>query len=181
MKFLYYPTDNYRVNQPFGENYNGFYKELGMLGHNGIDVYAPTGTFVRAAHDGKVIIARTDSTGGKEVSLVDKTGAYRTVYYHLLGFTVKVDQDVKVGDIIGIADNTGKYTTGSHLHFGLREVRKNDWGGYDVLNVDNGYWGSIDPEPFWTGLTAKDAQSLIQVLQSFNIQVGTFLTNLLKK
>ena len=170
-KFLSYPVDDYRVNQRFGENANSFYKELGMLAHNGIDIFAPTGVFVRAAHNGTVIMARTDSTGGKEVDIVTEDKKFKTVYYHLLGFTVNVEQKVRVGDVIGIADNTGRYTTGSHLHFGLKEVRENEFGGFDTLNKDNGYRGAIDPEPYWNGLTAKEMRVFSQVLAEFGLEL----------
>lgn len=168
---LHYPTKPYKVNQPFGANYNGFYKELGYKGHNGVDLYAPNRWIVRAAHEGEVIMVRTDRTGGKEINIVSKDGKYKTVYYHLKIFMVSVGQKVKAGDVLALADNTGKYTTGSHLHFSLKEVVKNEWGGYNTLNRDNGYNGAIDPEPYWSGAYAENIQTLIRKITEVAKQV----------
>lgn len=63
-----------------------------------------------------------------------------TIYGHLKSVCVEKNEQVKAGDLIGYADNTGKYTTGSHLHFGLRPV---------LFKPDNGYNGWIDPEPYF--------------------------------
>jgi len=45
---------------------------------------------------------------------------------------------------MGISDNTGKYTTGNHLHFGLKKCDKTG----RTLDYDNGYHGAIDPKPY---------------------------------
>jgi len=59
------PVKDVYINQPFGVNYVGFYRKLGMDGHNGIDFKARTGCKLYAAHTGYVTFAGTDSGGGK--------------------------------------------------------------------------------------------------------------------
>jgi murein DD-endopeptidase MepM/ murein hydrolase activator NlpD len=116
-----------------------FYKNLGLLGHNGIDLSAPIGTPVYATHDGTIIQADEKMGYGISVMIRTNDSLFDTIYGHLEKVAVKKNDKVRGGDLIGYADNTGKYTTGSHLHFGLRPVN---------YKVNNGYNGWIDPEPY---------------------------------
>lgn len=144
---LQLPLRNILVNQPFGVNFLNFYKNMGMLGHNGIDFEAKTGFECHASHAGKVIFAgKNPEDGGIYVEIWDAKQGCKTIYYHLLKVTVKVGDTVVAGQIIGICDNTGKLTTGDHLHFGFKYV--DDRG--NTLTHDNGYFGAIDPSPFFT-------------------------------
>ena len=169
---LYYPTKPHRVNQAFGENANSFYASLGMKGHNGIDIGADMGTIVRAAHDGTVeyaggelkeVIGVTIVTD-KEYAYKDGTAYYKTIYWHLLSVAVKYKQKVRVGDVIGYADNTGM-STGSHLHIGLKPCTKQ--GDFIIENLEqsNGYFGSIDPAPYWNKIYAEDIIGVMAKLE----------------
>ena len=170
---LYYPCRPHRINQKFGENANAFYKQLGMTGHNGIDLYALDGTPIRASHDGVVTFTGEDGSGGLGVVIrtedkFDYQGAdvhFKTIYWHLKTGTTKVKagQKVKVGTLLALADNTGM-STGSHLHFGLKPVYKGeyDWQWFN-LEQNNGYKGCIDPAPYWTGLLAENASLWIKI------------------
>lgn len=167
---LFFPCKPFGLNQGFGQNANNFYKELGLKGHNGLDLLAPDGTLVRATHDGVVIASGYDGSGGLSVELrtlktYDYNGSptyFRTIYYHLKAgsVVVKPDQIVRAGDLLALADNTGKYTTGSHLHFGLKPQRRlnQDQDPWYFVNIesDNGYGGAIDPYPYFNGLYAAD-------------------------
>lgn len=121
---------------------------MGMLGHwqNGVDFKAYNGTECYASHDGEVTYAGTDGDGGVSVTLTDKINHFKTIYYHLQKVLCKVGDVVKAGDLIGLCDNTGKYTTGDHLHFGLKELDDNN---FNVKNYNNGYNGAIDPSPYF--------------------------------
>ena len=55
-------------------------------------------------------------------------------------------QDVITGAKIGLADNTGKYTTGSHLHFGLKKTDQYS----NTVNLNNGYRGAINPAQYFS-------------------------------
>lgn len=139
------PLKDIFVNQPFGVNYVDFYTKLGMKGHNGIDFKAKDGCECYAAHTGIVTRAGKDSGGGVFIEITNILTGYKTIYYHLKSVTVKKGQTIGVGELIGYCDNTGKYTTGDHLHFGLKEVDVNG----RTINVNNGYNGAIDPAPYF--------------------------------
>jgi len=153
------PLEYWGVNQYFGLNFNNFYKEIGMKGHNGIDLFALDSTPVYASHDGRVTFAGYDGAGGLGVVIrtleefADSEGTgyfWKTVYWHLKKDTLKVTggQNVKAGDLIGLADNTGR-STGSHLHWGLKPIEKGeeDWIWWNAVQ-DNGYMGAVDPMPY---------------------------------
>lgn len=140
------PIKDVNVNQPFGVNFLDFYAKLGMKGHNGIDFSTKHGCPIYAAHSGVVQVAGEDTQGGRQVIIWNKENGYKTIYYHLLDWTVEAWKVVKAGDIIGHADNTGIYTTGDHLHFGLKLTDEN----CNTLNMTNGYGGCIDPSPYFS-------------------------------
>ena len=184
---LYYPTKPYRVNQHFGENANTFYASLGMLGHNGIDIWAPLGYIVRASHDGTVTYAGGEQKEGIGVTITtDKEYDYKggqvyfkTIYWHLLSVSVKYGQKVKAGDVIGYADNTGM-STGSHLHFGLKPCAKQ--GDFIIENLEqtNGYFGAIDPAPYWNRIYAEDIIGLVARLELLKIKLAELIASFAK-
>lgn len=143
---LILPVRDILITQPFGVNYLDFYKKLGMDGHNGIDFLAKNGCPVLAAQSGTVVYSGKDYSGGISVEILSSLNGdgYKTIYYHLLETKINQGQTVKAGKVIGLADNTGKYTTGSHLHFGLKKIFNSI-----TINKHNGYRGAIDPAPFF--------------------------------
>lgn len=162
---LKYPLKKIGINQPFGTNFNNFYKEAGMKGHNGIDFWALDGTEVYASHDGRVTFTGYDAAQGLGVVIrteekfdyynqdtgILEPAFFKTLFWHLLKGGIKVTggQTVKAGDLIALADNTGR-STGSHLHFGLKPIMRGeeDWIWYN-LEDKNGYWGAVDPMPYF--------------------------------
>ena len=168
---LYYPLHPWASTQTFGVN-GEYYRAHGIniKGHNGVDAIRggqeTYGGNVRAAHDGIVTYAGVDGSEGWGVVLrtkeqfLDTEGraqVWKSIYWHLLpDIPVRVGQEVKLGDVIGHADNTG-FSTGSHLHFGLKPIAQgeNEWAWYN-LEQDNGYMGAVDPTPYFTGITAYD-------------------------
>lgn len=143
---LLLPLRDIYITQPFGVNFLDFYKKLGMAGHNGIDFRARTGCPVIAAHSGIIAFAGMDAGGGISVEIITSTEGegYKTIYYHLKKINVAKGEGVKAGALIGWADNTGQYTTGDHLHFGLKQIYNGE-----TINRDNGYFGAIDPTPYF--------------------------------
>ncbi len=140
------PVKQIVITQPFGVNYVDFYKKWNMRGHNGIDFKVYIGTEIYACHSGEVSFAGLDTDGGISVTLIDHSGRFKTIYYHLSKVLVKTGDIVSRGDQIGLGGNTGKYTTGAHLHLGLKEL---DFDG-DTINKKNGYRGAINPSPYFT-------------------------------
>lgn len=138
------PLRHIFVTQPFGANYVDFYSKLGLKGHNGIDFMVNPGVPCYASHDGMVTWAGIDGDGGISVTLWNRNGKFKTIYYHLKDVVVNEGEHVTAGTIIGHCDNTGKYTTGDHLHFGLKET--DELG--NTINYQNGYQGAIDPAPY---------------------------------
>src|SRR3990167_2001499 len=172
----------FTITQGFGRNDGFDYTKICtsqgrcLLAHNGLDcirgytngVYNETeGANVRVAHNGIVSFSGVDSFGGYFVEVrtteqyLDKTGVphyWKTIYYHLRpNIRVRAGQRVQIGDILGYADNTGLYTTGSHLHFGLKQVAKggDEWT-WITLNEDNGYFGNVNPLPYLDVKTAYE-------------------------
>ncbi len=166
------------LNQAFGTNANNFYKELGMIGHNGLDMYTQNfgdgNAPVTAAHDGYVISDAskdTDASGRRvwiisdEVEIDGRKCKVKTVYFHLKSARVSTHHDlnnsiyfdrynqdkhkgkywVRAGSEVGIANNTGKYTTGAHLHFGMYICWKRADGSY-IEDTGNGYGGAVNPQ-----------------------------------
>lgn len=113
-----------------------FYKEvLGIAGHNGIDFCAPTGTRLYAPHDG--VISELMNSDGIAFRLKGKE--YTSIFYHLQEWHCSLGQEVKQGDFLALTDNTGRYTTGPHLHWGMRPNNP---------DMNNGYNGYIDFKGF---------------------------------
>lgn len=86
--------------------------------HQGIDIGAPTGTSIVAAAAGEVVIATYSASAGNYVMISHGGGVY-TVYMHASSLLVSQGQSVKKGQTIAKVGSTG-YSTGSHLHFGVR-------------------------------------------------------------
>ncbi len=172
---LQYPIDPANIVQMFGiQNTNpsmlASYKSYGLLGHNGYDFKAPIGYNIRSACEGIVTYAGLDGANGQLLVIrtqnkYDYNGEqkyFKCLYCHCLegSFKVKVGQVVKAGDIIAQVGMTG-FTTGPHLHFGLKPVEQGeqDWIWWNV-EQENGYNGAVDPMPYWSGYTAYQVAGL---------------------
>lgn len=98
--------------------------------HTGQDYAAPVGTKVQAVADGTVIDEALDSGYGIYVQ-IDHHDGYQTIYGHLSKRNVKVGDQVKKGQVVGLVGTTGN-VTGPHLHFEVRKGKNNpvDPGSY---------------------------------------------------
>ena len=85
--------------------------------HKGIDISASTGASIVAAADGEVVIATYSYSAGNYI-MIDHGGGVSTVYMHCSS-PCKQGAEGEKGQTIARVGSTG-YSTGSHLHFGIR-------------------------------------------------------------
>lgn len=90
--------------------------------HLGLDLAAPKGTNIYAAHEGTVIYAGRDFRGFGKMVLIEGSRGWATLYAHFSTISVKQGQRVNQGDVIGGMGRTGR-ATGVHLHFEIRKAR----------------------------------------------------------
>jgi murein DD-endopeptidase MepM/ murein hydrolase activator NlpD len=88
--------------------------------HPGIDFKGAKGDVAKCTANGRVVSAGWYGGYGNCVRVAHANG-FETLYGHLSRITVKVGQQVSVGDKVGEVGSTG-HSTGTHLHY---EVRKN--------------------------------------------------------
>jgi hypothetical protein len=110
------PPVESNVTAEFGSSrtYNG----VKQSSHLGLDFRAATGTTVRAANRGTVILARNLYYEGNCV-FIDHGQGLLTLYFHLSEIKVKEGDKVDSETILGLSGNTGR-VTGPHLHFAAR-------------------------------------------------------------
>jgi len=154
--------DSYHQTQGFGEN-PATYAQFGMKGHNGDDFACARGTGIYAVDEGFIGAVASDPKGyGNCVVQVvsrDTANAYWYIIYgHMLQYLVKEGDKVTKGQLLGLVDSTG-FSTGDHLHFGLRPLEKRiaEAGeatatllgvNYAIPDYNNGFFGFIDPKPY---------------------------------
>jgi len=90
--------------------------------HTGLDIDGSAGAPIKAAESGKVSFSGYINGYGNVV-IIEHARGYSTVYAHNSSNLVKVGQVVKKGEIIARVGSTGN-STGSHLHFEVRENGK---------------------------------------------------------
>ncbi|MEK7775028.1 MAG: M23 family metallopeptidase [Candidatus Zixiibacteriota bacterium] len=96
--------------------------------HRGLDIANRIGTPILATANGKVVGVTFEGGHGKYIT-IDHGYGYSSRYAHLSEFRVKVGQQVKRGQVIGLMGSTG-YSTGPHLHY---EVMKS---GQEINPMD---------------------------------------------
>lgn len=87
-------------------------------GHYAVDIATSENQPVKAVTDGTIIFAEwTTETG--YVIIVDHGNGLISIYKHNSKLLKNQGDQVKAGEVIALTGNTGKYTTGPHLHFEL--------------------------------------------------------------
>lgn len=104
------PTSNTKITDIFG------YRPNRRRVHQGLDIKVQTGDTIYAAFDGKVRVTSYQRRGYGHYIVIRHNNGIETLYAHLSKKLVKVNQNVKAGDPIGLGGNTGR-SSGSHLHF----------------------------------------------------------------
>src|SRR5699024_2512811 len=121
---------NYRMTTPYSPNrpVPGYPTSFNGGRHYGIDYGTPIGTPITATTGGR-LSSFWNEGGGKIAKLV--TGQLRQFFMHMQ--TVAPNGSVKAGDVIGRSGNSGRWTTGPHVHWQAQQ-------GTDALNRN-----TIDP------------------------------------
>jgi len=172
------------ITQHFGQNKLPIYKEMGLLGHNGLDwaAYPAQKLYFDVDAEGTVIDCSADKKAGYGIKIITEEDGqyYKHIYWHLKSFNVYPGDKVSPGDLIGYCDNTG-YSTGSHLHRGFKKVFKDPKGQYINQDVNNGYWGAIDYEPYLTNVFVKDyfdnLKGQVSILRKVVLLWKSFINN----
>ncbi len=92
---------------------------LGVRPHQGLDLAAPRGTAIYAAHDGFVEYAGKDFSGYGKLVILNSGAGWATFYAHLNRILVSEKTQIRRGQRIGDMGATGR-ASGVHLHFELR-------------------------------------------------------------
>ena len=89
--------------------------------HPGIDIGVPSGTPIRAAAAGKVVLMQNEASSGGygNFTCIQHTGAMSTCYAHQSRFATSLGASVSQGQVIGYSGCTG-LCFGAHLHFEVR-------------------------------------------------------------
>lgn len=171
LRWAKYPLGD--ITQWFGENPQ-LYSSLVIIngqplkGHNGIDIVRPHGEHMFAVEDATVTEVKSDAGGyGKHVRIRSTDGKREWAYGHCHSIFVTKGQEVKEGQFIATMGNTGFVVSGNtpywganpyagtHLHLGIRCFE-----GGKVKDYANGYFGSIDPLPYFVDDTLVSTKVL---------------------
>lgn len=112
-----FPVDNFsRISSRFGRRSSATGGE-GQEFHNGLDLAAPAGSYIRSWAAGTVKKVEYDSRCGWHV--VVESGPWTHLYCHIQAVAVEAGNVVEAGQIIAAVGSTGR-STGPHLHWTLR-------------------------------------------------------------
>ena len=104
----------------------GFNKKIG---HFGVDVVSKKGAFISSIDDGMVLFSSWTHEFGY-VLVIKHQNSFISFYKHNSEVFKSKGDYVKSGETIAIIGNSGKYSTGPHLHFEL-------WKGSSAVNPVN--------------------------------------------
>jgi murein DD-endopeptidase MepM/ murein hydrolase activator NlpD len=124
---LSWPLWPVQVTSPFGARRHPISGEAKQ--HHGLDVYAYAEQPIGAAAPGTVLFAGWNGAHGKQVEVLHDEHT-TTSYSHLASLLTEPGAEVKRGQLLGLAGQTGR-ATGVHLHF---EVRR-DGEAIDPMTV----------------------------------------------
>ena len=114
------------ITSPFGMRQDPMDKSKQQM-HKGIDIRAKHDDVLATENGGKVVAVNHNANtgGGKSVTVEyarSDGSKVQTTYMHLDNIAVKVGDEVKAGQKLGVSGNTGTRTTGEHLHFGVKNI-----------------------------------------------------------
>lgn len=103
--------------QLFTKPVNGFIsREFNPeIGHMGVDFVVKEGTPVYAASGGYIVFSDYTIDNGYMIIIIHRDG-YISIYKHCSSLIKGVRDNVEQGELIALSGNSGKHTTGPHLH-----------------------------------------------------------------
>jgi len=112
---LVWPIEGGGRTRAYGYGYSATFDDYRL--HAGVDIFAPVGTPVLAAHDGQVL--RIESGGWYDLSVYIAQGALVTVYGNCGEVLVGEGDRVRAGQVIGYVGEPGwaEVAEDPHLHF----------------------------------------------------------------
>lgn len=155
------------MNSPYMGNFKVTQEYKGSV-HDGLDLVGQDNKEIHSTINGKVEFAGWENPSnhsqgfGQYVKIIDNATGYGFYFGHLSKINVKVGDNVKITDVIGVEGNTG-YSTGSHCHYCIRKNGKgthidvSEYAGIpNKIGVYNdGYNGNKPPD------TSKKVQLII--------------------
>lgn len=105
-----------RITSRFGE-----VDSIHKTPHTGVDLAFPEDTPLRSITNG--IVEKVVNYGDKNIGqgiLIKQEDGKTIIFGHLNQINVEEGEIIHKGDVIGLTGNTG-YSTGAHLHLGLKE------------------------------------------------------------
>ena len=99
------------------------------IGHFGVDVVSKKGAFISSVDDGMVLFSSWTHEFGY-VLIIKHQNSFISFYKHNSEVFKSKGDYVRSGETIAIIGNSGKYSTGPHLHFEL-------WKGSSPVNPMN--------------------------------------------
>lgn len=132
-KQAFFPVDNFQgYTSLYGNRFSAFNGHMEF--HNGLDIGAPLGSYVKSWWSGQIVkVSDNDACG---TSVIIQSGEWKHIYCHLSGHVENTStgrylidrpggiqllegQQITAGSRIGRVGMTGR-TTGPHLHWGLK-------------------------------------------------------------
>lgn len=116
ISFIWPCPSSSRITSYFGDRESP--TEGASSNHKGVDIGAGTGADILAAAGGEVVISTYSYSAGNYI-MIDHGGGVSTVYMHCSQLLAQAGDQVSQGQVIAKVGSTG-YSTGPHLHFGIR-------------------------------------------------------------
>lgn len=182
----------FRITQNWGVP-NPIYAQFGFTQHNGVDVALGKDAKVFSPHEGTVTWIGWQPQGAGLHILIQSEDKYAfndgnelyclSTLMHLSSTKVAVGDNVKPGDLVAIADNTG-FSTGPHTHWRLQRMYKKN-STYLIFDKNEAN-DSVDPIPYLTehagyfftkdlsiGMTDPDVKELQKYLNQSGFPVAS--------
>lgn len=186
---VYRPVRTNLIRQTFGLKGTAIsmlplYNKLGYKAHSGFDFAVNCkDSFIKHGGQCESIYNSIIGTGDLTVTLIQKDDekGYGIIaldevwnkfyfwHFDIIDPLIYVGRKLKLGDLLGTAGNTG-VSTGAHLHLEYHPYNE---------DVNNGFFGAEDFEPFYDNRFCLDIKSQILIIQKL-IEIYQTIINIIK-